>query len=175
MIISPDLHSDYRDETQRVLRKLCALYPAVNLRAVEVFERPGDRSMGHAGDGAISLNAYWFTRPRQFLTDAVVHARETTPPGFPLWHGGIGGVEQEYERLLIHEFGHLVKASTPGADEFAAEKAQEARDNPALAVSGYALADDDDSGEEWWSETFDAVLLGGSDSPQVGEMREFLR
>lgn len=174
LTISTNLHLDYRDEVESVLGTLAELYPDVPLSAVEIFEAPRDLSMGHAADGVIYLNGYWFSRPRRFFTDAVMSARELTPPGFPLWHGGIGGVEQEFTRLLIHEFGHLLRVATPGAAEFAEAGSRAAVDDPSIAVSGYALADDDGSGEEWWSETFDAMILGGSDSPQVGEMREFL-
>lgn len=127
--------------------------------------------MGFAtGDCTISLNGFWFERPRRVFIEQVLSARAATPEEFPLWHGGVGGVDREFERLLTHEFGHLVAAVTQGSRDFAARSFDAAVDDPSLAVSGYALVDPD----EHWAELFAALIIGGSDSPQVGEMREFL-
>lgn len=171
MKISRLLHPEYREETERVLSSLLREYPRVSLRSVEVFDRPGDRSMGFAtGDHTINLNGHWYSKPRSFFRTAVVEARRTTPPGFPLWHGGIGGIDQEYERLLVHEYGHLVAAVTSGSTRVAKTLFKKTISEPDLAVSGYSLVDED----ECFAEVFDALHFKVDENPLVAEMHHFL-
>lgn len=141
----------------------------MNLDGLHLFSRPEDRSLGFCSRETIVLNAWWFARPRQFFTDGVAEARATRPPDLPIWHGGVGGVEGEYERLLTHEFGHLVAASTRGSEEFARRGFEAAKADPSIAVSGYSLKDP----LEWFAEVFDAMRMGG-EGEQVDAMRGFL-
>jgi hypothetical protein len=170
MEISSDIHDDFRDEIVAAAEALAAAYPDVPFSGVQLFEVEGDESLGRVNGDAIEINAHWFARPRAVFDAAVVAGRKATPPGFPAWHGHIGGLEREPERLIAHEFGHLLAAAVSGSAEFATTGHRAALNNSDLAVSGYALCDAD----EWLAETFAALRLGGSGSIQVGELEKFL-
>jgi len=178
--LSTDLHPDYLPLADATFTSLVAAYPRVDFHGVRVYHpRSGvDRSLGYAGGGWIYVNAYWFAEPRARLDAEVARARTITPFGFPRWHGGIGSLEREPERLFTHEFGHLLAAGLAGYRSFADGLHRAALDDPDLAVSGYALCPDvegDGSGaDELWADTFGALRLGGSGSPQVAELQAFL-
>lgn len=166
-----ELHADYRADAEAVLGALGEAYPQVAVPEVRVFSSEGDRSLGRALDGVIELNAYWFSRPREFFQRGVVRSREHTPQDAPRWHGGIGGEDGEFARFLTHEFGHLLYDATEGSEAFSEAGHAAALEDPRIAASGYALVAED--ALEWWAETF-AGLRYGSASPQVALMARFL-
>jgi hypothetical protein len=170
MEVSPDIHDDFRGEIVAAAEALAAAYPDVPFAGVQLFEVEGDESLGRVKGDTIEINAHWFARPRAVFDAAVVAGRKATPPGFPAWHGHVGGLEHETERLIAHEFGHLLAAAVSGVDEFAMAGHRTALNDPDLAVSGYALCDAD----EWFAETFAALRLGGSGSAQVAELAAFI-
>ena len=172
MRITDEVHADFRHEFETALSTLCEAYPRVPMGEVRVVDVPGDKSLGFCDGNDIVLNGHWFCRPRAVFDAAVVAGRASQPPGVPKWHGGIGGLEREPERLITHEFGHLLGPTIPGYTEFARAGHAAAMTSPSLAVSGYALV----AGEpdEWFAETFAAMRLGGSGSPQVAELMKFL-
>lgn len=167
--LPPGLHDDYRNLTSSILAALSEAYPIVPSITVKLTDKDGDESLGAAVGGTIELNARWFAEPKVILDQAIIQARKTTPPDAPAWHGHIGGAEQEYERFLTHEFGHLLATKLPGYEDFARAGQRAALSAPEIAVSGYALVDPD----EWWTETFAALRLGAP-SKQVAESQAFL-
>lgn len=172
MLISARLHPDFRPGVEAVLEALCAAYPNVKFDGLQLYGPPaGDESLGCTDGNRILLNAGWFTEPEAKLDQAIVEGRVATPPGVPLWHGGIGSLEHEVERLVCHEFGHLV-AQTIGksAQRFADRGHRAVLAEPDIAVSGYAITDP----EEWFAEVFAAMRLGAAGSRQVAEMAAFL-
>lgn len=171
MDLPASLHPEYKDEVETTLSALCEAFPQVVLTEVRMFSDEGDRSLGRAKGNTIELNAYWFARPKQVMLDAVDDSRNSTPFGAPKWHGGIGGAKGEVKRLLNHEFAHLLAEYLTGYRTFARRHHREALANPELAVSGYALCDDED---EWFAETFAALRLGGNGSPQCARLEAFL-
>lgn len=168
----PDIHPDFAAEADAVLSALREQHSRAGDVRVEVYDpERGDRSLGNSDEpGVISLNGWWFSKPRARFDAAVVAARDATRPGLPMWHGGIGGIENEFERLLTHEFWHHLQRALPGAGEFCRAGHEAALADNALAVSGYSLVDAD----EWGAEVFAALRLGGAGSPQVAEMEAFL-
>lgn len=173
--ISASIHPDFRSQVEAAADALASAYPWVKFTGVELFEPKGnDRSLGFAGDGVISINSYWFSQPKSLFEGEVLKARTATPTDFPAWHGRIGDVEHEVDRLIAHEFGHLLSEGLKGYKEFASAGHAAAVDSPQLAVSGYALAGALDDPDEWWAETFAALRLGGAGSPQVAELHAFL-
>lgn len=167
------LHEDFRLEAESVLAGLLEAYPQAGAVRIEVHDpEPGDLSLGNSDmPGVISLSGYWFSQPRDHFDEMVLASRAATPPSLPLWHGGIGGPEGEFERLITHEFGHHVMAAGgEPAEQMAIAGHEAAVADPRLAVSGYSLSDPD----EWFAETFAASRIGGSGSPQVAAMLEYL-
>jgi hypothetical protein len=172
--LSTSLHPDYLPLADATLTALVAAYPKVAFSGVEVYQPKGyDQSLGHVEDDRIVLNGYWFSEPRSKMDAAVIAAREATPPGFPRWHGGIGSLENEPVRLLTHEFGHILFSGITGYRAFADRLHRAALRDPAIAVSGYSLCADDGA-DECAADTFAAMRLGGSGSPQVAELQAFL-
>ena len=168
----PDLHHDFRPDADATLRALREAYPQAGDVRIEVYDPPeGDHSLGNSDTpGVISLNGFWFAQPRPRFDEAVVAAREAGRKGLPRWHGGIGSLDGEFQRLITHEFWHHLQRALPGADEFCRRGWAVAVNDVEQAVSGYALCDAD----EWGAETFAALRLGGSGSPQVAQMEDFL-
>lgn len=149
---------------------MTAAYSRVPFEGVELFRKPDDRSLGYTGKGKIYLNAFWFAQPRAAFDTQVMKARSSAPPGYPPWHGRIGGFDHEVERLITHEFGHLLADTLDGYKEFASAGHSAVLADPTMAVSGYALVDPD----EWFAEVFSALRLGGSGSVQIVEVDKFL-
>lgn len=172
VLIDPRLHADFRPQAETTLDGLLRSYPRVAPFRLTLYDPPpSDFSLGNCDrPGEIALNAFWFATPRRRFDAAVEDGRASTPPSTPPWHGHIGGLAHEFDRLLCHEFGHLLMAATSGAAGFARKEHADAVADPRLAVSGYAALDSD----EWWAETFAAMRLGGAGSPQVAEMMAFL-
>jgi hypothetical protein len=172
LYLDPRLHADFRPAAEATLAALLEAYPRVALEALRLYDpEPGDFSLGCCDSGrTIALNAHWFDVPRALFDDAVVRGRSLTPAGAPPWHGHVGDLDREFDRLLAHEFWHAMADGLPGAAEFCRRGHAAAVAEPSLAVSGYAILD----AAEWGAETFAAIWLGGAGSPQVAEMVEFL-
>jgi hypothetical protein len=168
------LHPDYLPLADATLTALVAAYPWVNFSGLWLYKpKDGDRSLGHVEGSHICLNPFWFASPRSKMDEAVILARQSTPPGLPRWHGGIGSLEREPERLLTHEFAHILAGSLRGYRAFADGLHRAALDDPDLAVSGYSLCADDGA-DECFADAFAALRMGGSGSPQVADLAAFL-
>jgi hypothetical protein len=169
--LPPDLHPDFCSIAETTLTALVADYPQARFGGLRVYlPRGNDRSLGHVEGSDICINAFWFSEPRAKLDEAVLCARDLVPFGMPRWHGGVGSLEREAERLLTHEYFHVLAPRLQGYSAFADALHRAALDDPDLAVSGYALADSD----ECFAEVGAAMRMGGSGSPQVAEMQAFL-
>jgi hypothetical protein len=172
--LSTDLHPDYLPLADATLTALVAAYPRVEFSGIWLYKpKEGDRSLGHVEGSHIALNPYWFSAPRSKMDEAVVLARQSTPPWAPKWHGGIGSLEREPERLLTHEFAHILAGSLRSYRDFADRLHRAALDDPDLAVSGYSLCGDNGA-DECFADTFAALRMGGSGSPQVANLAAFL-
>jgi hypothetical protein len=164
--ISSRLHPEWHAPAEATLGRLTDDYPDVELSELTLFDRPGDLSLGHCDPRRIILNAYWFSQPRSFFEEATLRARSVAPPWAPPWHGRIGGISHEFDRLLTHEFGHLLMdALGEPAEEFAERGFVAAVVDPTGAVSGYSLVDP----HEWFAETFAGMRFGRS-GPWIDRM-----
>lgn len=148
-------HPAYRPLIERMIGDLLERYPAALLRTVRIYDPPeGDRSMGYTKKGMISLNAHWFGRDPAVLRDEALTRPAVLLQGRRVaWHGGM---IEEPDHLLAHEFGHVLSDALPGWRDFAGAARRVASRNPGMAVSGYGLVDDD----EYWAECFAAFELG---------------
>lgn len=168
-----DLHSDFQDTAESVLAGLKQSYPEAGDVRIELYQpKPGDFSLGNSDtSGVIKLNAYWFGEPRDKFDEAVISGRAGQREDIPKWHGGIGDLDREFDRLIIHEYAHhLLDALGEKANRFARAGFDQAKAAEDTAVSGYASVDY----SEWWCDTFAAMRLGGAGSPQVADMIAFL-
>lgn len=174
--IDQGIHPDFRPQIEAAAEALAAAYPHVEFAGIKLFDSPGDKSLGYAQDGWICLNAAWFAAPRAAFDEQVARSRSLIPANAPPWHGHIGELKGEVDRLMAHEFGHLLAQGLEGYQEFAREGHSAAIAYPSLAVAGYCLlaGEQPEAADEWWAETFAALRVGGSGSAQVAEMAAFL-
>src|SRR5262245_10145606 len=115
-----------------------ATYPRVKCGGVELFDREGDRALGYVEGDKIYINAVYFGQSRAVLDEAILDARSASEGNGP-WHGHIGGLDHEVERLIAHEFAHLLAETLPGYAGFARAGYDASLKCPQLAVSGYCL------------------------------------
>jgi hypothetical protein len=158
------LHPDFEADIDRVLRPLVDHY-RVPCR-VEVYTKPGDRSMASAGKGCIRLNSYWFSEPRAKIIVAGLRGRRHGARGIALWHG-----LPEPDHVFTHEYGHLVaEAIGRPAERFMDDRFQEISDYPELSPSGYGIV----NAAELWAETFATAHVGDRRHPEAQRLLTFL-
>lgn len=130
-----------------------------------------DRSMAYTEGTTIHLNPFWFDSPITVLRSAAAMGNVRGDPTATLWHGGM---VDEPTHVVTHEFFHALwnvrLHREPGFREFVSGGYERALADPALAVSGYALANPD----EWLAETFSAAELGLDGNAQVDTARALL-
>ncbi len=162
------VHPSFVPPIRQTIDALAARYPRAPLREVRLYEpKPGDRSMARTTAHEIALNPYWFSRPVDELKEAAKRCTDVRLRGHVvIWHGGMN---DEPIHVLHHEFAHSLSHGLPGWRALAGQARGRALADPALAVSGYGLANDD----EYFAEMFAAYELGmlrGKDRDGMSEL-----